>query len=314
MGDEHEDEYGASVRLVMRRACTAGDLDAVQAAAARLGVAGSRDWFGQQSARGYLVDACWHGHLAVAQWLAAKLCLTPTDARADGVNSALICACVAGHSAVVAWLASHFGLDRADAQSNNNQALRGACANGRLETAQLMAATFKLRLEDVRANDHECLCKACENGHLAVAQWLVTGFGIDAAEVRRHQAVCGRDLRQSALWAACAVGHLAIISWLVRAYGLSADYIRAMRGGSLLNTACGAGHLAVVQYYVREAGLAAPDDLARAAISADSHPDVAGWLRTQQSPESREREQQLRAVPARRAARYSLFAGPCDAF
>lgn len=128
-----------------------------------------------------LAEACKHGCLAGAQWLAARFGLAPTDAR-RGENHALRLACGGGHRGLAQWLADHFGLTPADARAYNNAALRDACVGGHLATAQWLAARFGLTPADARCCVYAALREACVNGHFATAQWVVAHFGYAAAD------------------------------------------------------------------------------------------------------------------------------------
>lgn len=217
--------------------------------------------------RAAVTTACDHGHLQVAQWIAAALVVRELPIMVGGVLSH---AARRGDAAVVRWLITEFETPMAivsdifaDACAGGNleivqglvcifaltvdavrlracRVLRLACEAGHLSVAEWLGAHFELTTSDARAQSDYALRFACANGHLGVAQWLVERFGLDARDARTHNCAALRD--------ACANGHLATAKWLVEIFGL-AEHVRdgddhALRG------ACLNDHLATVQWLV----------------------------------------------------------------
>jgi len=77
-----------------------------------------------------------------------------------------ILACEQGRSEVVKIFTRYFGLDKTDAQSENNYALRLACEQGQIEVVKYLHDIFGLDKTDAQSENNRALCRACNRAIL----------------------------------------------------------------------------------------------------------------------------------------------------
>ena len=129
-------------------------------------------------------NACAHGHIAIAVWLADRYKTTPDEARCT-FNAPLRSASEYGHTEIVQWLAGRFGLTAEDARSGRNYALRWACTNGHIATVQCLVDRFGLTRDDAHykvfasnslSDEVHAVDLARASGHEHIVRWLADRF------------------------------------------------------------------------------------------------------------------------------------------
>ena len=126
-------------------------------------------------------DACAHGRLPAAWWLARQFGLA---AHRDVVVRALRRACTGGHLGVVSWMNSELRLTMGEVRDKDVAPLFAACEGGHSTLIGWLVSAYRLTAADVRARGSRALEALCRRGSWYVADWLVANFGLTAGDAR----------------------------------------------------------------------------------------------------------------------------------
>lgn len=199
------------------------------------------------------VEACTHGRLETARWLAEL-----DDPNPVTIGQSFKWACVRGHLATVKWLAER-GLD--PDTFSVSAVFQGTCESGHLDTAKWLADWFGPMSPDTNG---KALLGTCVYRHWDVVRWLLAADVDVKADLVRYG---------WAFYNTCKAGHLDLAK---RLFDLGPE-LDPYNKNSSFRAACELGHLDTVQWLVNVVG--ADIHLGGDKVFRSEHEGVVRWLR-----------------------------------